>query len=652
MAIEVRLLGSRCNLACRYCYQEQVRQAGGALNGYDLDAIIATLQREGLPFTLFGGEPLLAPIPDLERLWALGLELNGGNGLQTNATLIRDEHIRLFKRYKVRVGISIDGPNKLNDSRWAGSLSNTRTTTRRSKQAIERLCAAGVQVGLIVTLHRDNAAPERLPILQEWLRQVHRQGVASVRLHLLQVDNEMVRRRYALSPEETVQALLSLETLRDELPGLTLDLLQDMQAMLLGEDEAAGCVWRACDPYTTEAVQGLDGNGQRSNCGRISKDGIEYVTADRAGRERYLALYATSQEVGGCAGCRFFLMCKGHCPGTAIAGDWRNRSQDCAVLKRLLAHCERQLVERDQNPLSLSQDRQAIEQRLLEAWAVGANPTIASLVSDETAFRHVNSGMVEVENRVPSCRCAWTSDQACNLWAPRIERVTRIWHELEWRLLEQEPGTCALQSLEPRSWEHRQAEVGKHGLSLRPLRRFRSLTPELEYPVAIGKESDLAELAYAWNQNDARTVFQLLGYPDCCSNFMIETCLARGLTDPTWLLSTSGITMRSPRVCEIEAAPYSNLLLRSLGLRALSHLPCSVACPASKVLAQRRLTLAQELGYSDEIEWLYTALAWPVTWSAQHGIAEIKTPVLKLMTVSDYTSSTLTVHRRATAAFP
>ena len=61
--------------------------------------------------------------------------------------------------------------------------------------------------------------------------------------------------------------------------------------MLLGQDQSTTCVWNACDPYTTRAVQGIEGHGQRSNCGRTNKDGIDFVKADREGFERYLALY-------------------------------------------------------------------------------------------------------------------------------------------------------------------------------------------------------------------------------------------------------------------------------------------------------------------------------------------------------------------------
>ncbi|MGH7346433.1 MAG: radical SAM protein, partial [Candidatus Rokuibacteriota bacterium] len=126
------------------------------------------------------------------------------------------------------------------------------------------------------------------------------------------------------------------------------------------------------------AVQGVEGNGQRSNCGRTNKDGIDFTKADGEGFERYLALYQTPQEHGGCKGCRFFLMCKGQCPGTAIDGDWRNRTEHCELWKQLYRQLEEEMLEAGRNPVSARPERKQVEQVFLESWAAGRNVNIAS----------------------------------------------------------------------------------------------------------------------------------------------------------------------------------------------------------------------------------------------------------------------------------
>ena len=64
---------------------------------------------------------------------ALGPRKYGSNGIQTNGVLINDEHIRMFRDYKVHVGVSVDGPGELNDSRWAGTLERTREATAKTE---------------------------------------------------------------------------------------------------------------------------------------------------------------------------------------------------------------------------------------------------------------------------------------------------------------------------------------------------------------------------------------------------------------------------------------------------------------------------------------------------------------------------------------
>jgi uncharacterized protein len=381
MGVEVRPFGVRCNIACQYCYQNPERDAGNELTGYDLERMEAGVLAEGRPFILFGGEPLIMPTADLERLWAFGLEQFGQNGIQTNGTLLDDEHIRLFKNYRVAVGISVDGPGELNDVRWAGTLEKTRTATSRTQAAIERLCSEGIPPSLIVTLHRNNATCDRLPAMHDWLRRLADLGVKSVRLHLLEIDDERVRQKYALSTEENLDAMLSFLELERELGAkLRFDVFDDMRAMLLGDDDEGTCVWKACDPYTTAAVRGVEGNGQRSNCGRTNKDGIDFVKSDHEGFERYIALYQTPQRHGGCSGCRFFLMCKGQCPGTAIDRDWRNRTEHCEVWMGLLEVLETELLASGRQPLSLSEQRQQIEDQMLSAWSQGHSITISTAV--------------------------------------------------------------------------------------------------------------------------------------------------------------------------------------------------------------------------------------------------------------------------------
>jgi uncharacterized protein len=651
MVVELRPLGVKCNIQCQYCYQNPQRDAGNILHQYNFDAMMAAVEREGGEFALFGGEPLLLPLPELERLWALGLARSGWNNLQTNGTLITDAHIDLFRRYKVSVGISLDGPGELNDARWAGTAERTRGLTARVEAIIERLCRESTPPRLIVTLHRGNAAAEKLPTLLAWFRTLHQLGVCSVRIHLLEVDHADVRTAYALTPEENRAAIEALADLQRELPVLRFDLFEDMRLMLLGKDESTTCVWNACDPYTTRAVRGVEGNGQSSNCGRTNKEGIDFVKAPVEGFERYLALYHTPQENGGCKGCRFFLMCKGQCPGTGVDNDWRNRSEHCEAWKWAYARMEDELTKAGEEPLSLSPLRDSLEACFLETWKSGRNTimahaqrTLASTPMAPTppAHRLAPASAGPFCDRLdftlpPFTRISWVSDAAREVWGPRLQRIRAVEREMAWRSVASGLRRCAIllateeQIRYPASTPWHAAGLAAAPLGTKP--------GNGTVGVAVGLPADLEVLAQARESGDDRLIGDLLGQPDCCRAFHRRVWVHDGVVDVTWpqALASGGMPC-GDKVLQIAGLPQSNPLWRWLGLQPAFHLPCQFGCRKTVEIAERVFAAARAAGFTEEVGWFEDILGWPVEWSALHGIAEIRTPILKIATNTDATA--------------
>jgi uncharacterized protein len=380
MTIELTPNGVACNLDCPYCYQKPMRDAGNISIGYDMDKMIAGLKREGSAFSLFGGEALLMPLDELETIFRFGLESYGSNGIQTNGVMITDAHIDLFEKYKVHVGMSVDGPGELNDSRWAGTLPKTRAATAKSLAAIDALCARGIKPSLIITLYRGNAVGERLEQLVQWLEELEALGVRHVRLHLLEVENEEIRKTMALTEEENIACLFRFYEFQ-KTTEIRFDLFAEMAKLLLGNDDQSTCVWNACDPYTTAAVQGVDGQGNQSNCGRANKDGIDWLKANTPGYERQVVLYQTPQSDLGCKDCRFFFACKGQCPGTAEHGDWRNRSEHCAIWMALFARIESDLRGLGYHPVSRASWLPQLERVMVDEWEAGRYITIRNAIT-------------------------------------------------------------------------------------------------------------------------------------------------------------------------------------------------------------------------------------------------------------------------------
>src|SRR5262249_40209942 len=103
---------------------------------------------------------------------------------------------------------------------------------------------------------------------------------------------------------------------------------------------------------------------------------------------------------------------------------------------------------------------------------------------------------------------------------------------------------------------------------------------------------------------------------------------------------------RPTTTIELDGPPQANILWRWIGPRAVPHLPCRFDCPATVTFADQLVEVGRRAGYDAEMDWLLTVLDWPVEWSAWHGIAEVKTPILKVSTATDATAQRYVVRRR------
>lgn len=376
MSIELLPLGQKCNLSCKnYCYETPMRDAGNeGGKEYDLDAITRAAEQVGVGkpdgngnitgWTGFGGEFLLTPLTDVEKLFAWSAKLGAPIGLQTNGTLVTDRHIELFKQYRVSVGVSMDGPEELNDERTskADTLEATRKMTTLSQRNIERLLAEGISTSLIIVTHNTNAGTDdKLDRLIAWILRLRDLGLRHVNLHLLEPHGPD---SLNMSQERQTEVF---RRLRKELTGLQVSPFSDMTNKLLQSGQSH-CTFNFCSQQSTPAVTAINGQGEAARCGRMNNDGVSYERSSQHGYERYVALYHTPQKYNGCSGCRFFVACGGHCPGEGESGDWRNRTVHCQTLMAIFEDIEAELAAEGKQPISVSAQRPALEAQLLGQW--------------------------------------------------------------------------------------------------------------------------------------------------------------------------------------------------------------------------------------------------------------------------------------------
>ena len=386
----------RCNLRCTYCYQAGVRArlAGEADPAWDIEAVKravergmgrATLeevkeQRRERP-VLFGGEPLLAPRDQLRAWWAWCLERWGGSALQTNGALLTDAVVEDLVRYRVSVSVSWDGPEELSFGRWAGTPEATLVQEGRTRDGVLRCVLAGITPSVSFVLNRYNAGPARLPRLLRWLGELDDLGVRAATFHLLERDGDA--RHVRLTEDETVEAVKSLYRLELGLRRLRFRTFTEALTLLRARDgrRPVGCVWTGCDPDTTTAVHGVEVDGTRSKCARVLKDGRPVPPAPRPSYARQLRLWSTPQEEGGCAGCRFFVVCKGYCPGTGEGGDVWARTEHCGVWKRVLAWLEGAMVKEGEAPVTTLPELPEVEGQMVRSWYAGRRVSVEAALA-------------------------------------------------------------------------------------------------------------------------------------------------------------------------------------------------------------------------------------------------------------------------------
>lgn len=259
-------------------------------------------------------------------------------------------------------------------------------------------------------------------------------------------------------------------------------------------------------------------------------------------------------------------------------------------------------------------------------------------------------------------RISWTSDRARARWEPRVRRISIAWSEVEWLAVAAGVRRCCLTRMSPARfvastprWAAR--TVSALGLAQEAASRWTyssnatQRTPGAPYllSVGLGRLADLDLLKAAFEAHDDDAIGALLGYPECCRRFFHEVWVQDGLVDTTWPMAVDSVESGQGSTCVDASGPFAaNILWRWMGVRAVPHLPCSFACAATVSLGERLRGVGIASGYREEMDWIEEILSWPVEWSALHGIAEIKTPVLKVATRTDATSVKYVVRRSGT----
>ncbi len=225
------------------------------------------------------------------------------------------------------------------------------------------------------------------------------------------------------------------------------------------------------------------------------------------------------------------------------------------------------------------------------------------------------------------CRTVWVSAKAKEAWGQPIRDCANLVSELELLSVSEGQRKCGWQSINIQqlpSFERRCAEIGLATLAVKYSAPFEGFAHKFQPAGDINNNTNVpvifaARLQDALNYRNAyeagnhEAQGEFLGFPDCCRRFF----------DWVWPRYYDPIAQIKDKD---KCHPYSNPLLRYIGLRVSFHIPCSFHCDKTIELAMQRMRLAREIN-ADMATLLEALLSMPMSWDCLHGIAIIRTPI-------------------------
>jgi uncharacterized protein len=164
-----------CNLSCTYCYAETLLPDKQVKNLFTnelyrntITKIVSESQSDFLDIVFHGGEPLLHTPEWFEEACAFASSKANELGkkvyfsMQSNLTLLKDAHVKVFKDYQVKVGVSLDGDKETHNA-MRGSFGVTVAN-------IKKLQDVELFGGVIVVISHHNW--NKVPLFFQQMREL------------------------------------------------------------------------------------------------------------------------------------------------------------------------------------------------------------------------------------------------------------------------------------------------------------------------------------------------------------------------------------------------------------------------------------------------------------------------------------------------
>jgi uncharacterized protein len=314
-----------CNLDCEYCFYLD-REAdpysslpARRMSFETLERLVDTYLFYSYPASIFafqGGEPTLAGLPFFEKLVRLQQEHGRGgqsvsNALQTNAVLIDKNWCDLFREYHWLLGVSLDGPEEIND-RYRFNKDH-HGTWKRVMQSVELLQANQVEFNILCVLSTANV--DRPKDLYRFYRKL---GVDNVQfIPLAEFDGAGNPLPFTITPEQYGRFLCEVfELWWPERRKMRIRFFDNLAEALAGQKPGSCTLHETCDSYVV-----VEYSGDVYPCDFFVESGwkLGNIHVDSWGEiarrtRRYSFAAKKTLAHPECQVCEYQAVCHGGCP--------------------------------------------------------------------------------------------------------------------------------------------------------------------------------------------------------------------------------------------------------------------------------------------------------------------------------------------------
>jgi len=238
-------------------------------------------------------------------------------------------------------------------------------------------------------------------------------------------------------------------------------------------------------------------------------------------------------------------------------------------------------------------------------------------------------------------RWAWDTPASKAWWMPLIEDASRAYGELELLSVVEGIRPAAYQMIHASDLPAKTEWAYRHGLVAVPMVAMQGANAYTSSGRVVGQSGEYSTLRVLFVRggdyqrfrlfdptnitNDDDRLGIVLGYPACCRRAFANTWV-QGQVDSTY-----------EQVAGARYQTIASTLLRWMGVRLVSHLPCHYNCEASLDIASAMWELGMRSGFHEEMTTIKDMLRWKVSGSRLFGISEIIFPCLKIVARTDWT---------------